>query len=197
MKFKRIVLFDFDGTLFRGDSTKEAFFLLFENWFSFILHYYLFNLKGIVILIFTGNALVLAECRRRVLLNNKQTLMLKFRYLDKANIFFESTLDVVKKYVKMDLRVVIISAGYFEVIEGYIADLFPATIIANSLLYPSKNSINYERKLEVLYERLGKDIEIMASYGNTEGDYAMLNAGQEAFLVDSFGQLSAYARGNV
>ena len=63
----QLVLFDFDGTLIKGDSTKLAYRTLYRSKLSFILSYYLRHLVSLLVLLLTAEEDSLRESRRVVL----------------------------------------------------------------------------------------------------------------------------------
>ena len=186
-KPKILALFDFDGTIIRGDSTKLAFKMLYKNKFAFIRGYYLKNSLGLLALIVTGDYTYLRELRRK-------DLVKRFEYLKSSQFaqvardqVFESVYHKALQYVQNDIEVVIVSAGYREVIRIVLGNDFQYQIIANSLHERNSKQINYENKVLLV----GKKYEgylVQSAYGNTKGDIPMLTLAEKAFWVDENGE---------
>jgi len=192
-KPKILALFDFDGTIIRGDSTKLAFKMLYKNKFAFIRGYYLKNSLGLLALIVTGDYTYLRELRRK-------DLVKRFEYLKSSQFaqvardqVFESVYHKALQYVQNDIEVVIVSAGYREVIRIVLGNDFQYQIIANSLHERNSKQINYENKVLLV----GKKYEgylVQSAYGNTEGDIPMLQLADRAFWVDENGRISEFSK---
>ena len=192
-KPKIVALFDFDGTIIRGDSTKLAFKMLYKNKFAFIRGYYLKNSLGLLALIVTGDYTYLRELRRK-------DLVKRFEYLKSSQFaqvardqVFESVYHKALQYVQNDIEVVIVSAGYREVIRIVLGNDFQYQIIANSLHERNSKQINYENKVLLV----GKKYEgylVQSAYGNTEGDIPMLQLADRAFWVDENGRISEFSK---
>lgn len=188
---KILALFDFDGTIIRGDSTKLAFKMLYKNQFAFVRGYYLKHSLGLLALIMTGDYTYLRELRRKDLVKS-------FEYL-KASQFvqvaqdqvFESVYNKALQHIQNDIGVVIVSAGYKEIIRIVLGNDFQYEIIANSILERNPKQINYENKVLMV----GKKYEgylVQSAYGNTKGDIPMLQLAEKAFWVDEHGEISEF-----
>jgi phosphoserine phosphatase len=192
-KPKILALFDFDGTIIRGDSTKLAFKMLYKNKFAFIRGYYLENSLGLLALIVTGDYTYLRELRRKDLVKRFEHLKsLQFAQVARDQIF-ESVYHKALQYVQNDIEVVIVSAGYRELIRIVLGNDFQYQIIANSLHERNPKQVNYENKVLLV----GKKYEgylVESAYGNTEGDIPMLQLAVRAFWVDENGRISEFSK---
>lgn len=191
-KPKIVALFDFDGTIIRGDSTKLAFKMLYKNKFAFICGYYLKNSLGLLVLILTGDYTYLRELRRKDLVKSFEHLKSsQFAQVARDQVF-ESVYHKALQYVQNDIEVVIVSAGYREIIRIVLGNNFQYQIIADSLHERNPKQINYENKVLMV----GKKYEgylVKSAYGNTKGDIPMLLLAEKAFWVDDIGKISEFS----
>jgi phosphoserine phosphatase len=106
---------------------------------------------------------------------------------------FESVYHKALQYVQNDIEVVIVSAGYRELIRIVLGNDFQYQIIANSLHERNPKQVNYENKVLLV----GKKYEgylVESAYGNTEGDIPMLQLAVRAFWVDENGRISEFSK---
>lgn len=189
---ERIVLFDFDGTLIKNDSTKLAHKSLYRSKLSFIIGYYLIHIVGLLVLIFTGKEERIRESRRIVLASRFDDIR-KSEFLNQARKrIFEQVYSQAKNHVNNDCSLVIISAGYYEIIQLIIGEDFKYEIIANSLFDKNVEIINYENKVTRLNLEFKSNYFVKAAYGNTKGDIPMLQLAEKAFWVDEHGEISEF-----
>ena len=187
-----VVIFDFDGTLIHGDSTKLAYRSLYESNFSFIIGYYFIHIVGLLVLIFTGNDVWIRESRRIVLASRFDDIR-KSEFLNQARKrIFEEVYGRAINHVNNDSSLVIISAGYYEIIRLIIGDDFKYEVIANSLFDKNPEVINYENKVTRLNLEFKSNYFVKAAYGNTKGDIPMLQLAEKAFWVDEHGEISEF-----
>jgi phosphoserine phosphatase len=194
MKRQKIVaLFDFDGTIIRGDSTKLAFKMLYKNKFAFIWGYYLKNSLAVLSLILTGDYTYLRELRRKDLVKSFEHLKFsQFPRVAREEVF-KSVYHRAVQYIQNDIRVVIVSAGYSEIIRIVLGNDFQYQIIANSLYERNPKQINFENKV-LMVEQKFKGYLVQSAYGNTKGDIPMLQLADKAFWVDENGRISEFSK---
>lgn len=189
----RLVLFDFDGTIIKGDSTKLAYRSLYSSKLSFVIGYYLIHIIGLLVLIFTGKDDRIRESRRIVLASRFDDIR-KSEFLNQARKrIFEQVYSRAINHVNNDCSLVIISAGYYEIIQLIIGDDLKYEIIANSLFDKNLEIINYENKVTRLNLEFKSNYFVKAAYGNTKGDIPMLQLAEKAFWVDENGEISEFS----
>lgn len=190
---KNIALFDFDGTFIKGDSTKIAYRSLYQSNLSFIIGYYFIHIVGLLVLIFTGKDDRIRESRRIVLASRFDDIR-KSEFLNQARKrMFEQVYSRAINHVNNDCSLVIISAGYYEIIQLIIGDDLKFEIIANSLFDKKPEAINYETKVIRLNTGFKSNFSVKAAYGNTKGDIPMLLLAEKAFWVDENGGISEFS----
>ena len=188
-----VVIFDFDGTLIQDDSTKLAYRSLYESNLSFIIGYYFIHIVGLLVLIFTGKDDRIRESRRIVLASRFDDIR-KSEFINQARKrIFEQVYGQAINHVNNDCSLVIISAGYYEIIQLIIGDQLKYKIIANSLFDKNPELINYENKVTRLNLEFKSNYFVKAAYGNTKGDIPMLQLAEKAFWVDENGEISEFS----
>jgi len=91
---KTICLFDFDGTLIKGDLTKLAFKRLYPSKFSFVKGYCLTHLVGVLFLAFSSERNILAS----------DLAMFKHSsFLTNDDLFHTGDIQSLKKAIKRKL----------------------------------------------------------------------------------------------
>lgn len=189
----RVVLFDFDGTLIKGDSTKLAYRSLYSSKLSFILGYYLIHIVGLIVLMFTGSENQLRESRRTFLASRFDDII-KSEFLNLAQKrVFKQVYSRAINHMNNDCSLIIISAGYSEIIRLIMGDDLEFRIIANSLFDRKPEVINYKNKVTRLNLEFNSNYFIKAAYGNTKGDIPMLELAEKAFWVDENGGISEFS----
>ena len=189
----RLVLFDFDGTIIKGDSTKLAYRSLYCSKLSFVIGYYLIHIIGLLVLILTGKDDRIRESRR-IVLASKYYELKKSDFIKQAQRSkFDQVWRCAKSYVDNGYRLIIISAGYKEIISSIIGDDLEYELIANSLFDRKPEVINYENKVTRLTLEYKSNYLVKAAYGNTKGDIPMLELAEKAFWVDENGRISEFS----
>ena len=189
---KNLALFDFDGTLIKGDSIRLAYRSLYRSKLSFIIGYYLIHVVSLLVLIFTGKDDQLKESRRRVLAARFDDIK-KSEFLYQAQMrMFEQVYGLARSHVNNDCSLIIVSAGYSEIIRLVIGDDLEYKIIANSLFEKRPEVINYENKVARLNLEIKSKYCVKVAYGNTKGDIPMLLLAEKSFWVDENGRISEF-----
>lgn len=187
-----LVLFDFDGTLLGGDSTKLAYKILYKNEVTFYLVYYVKFFKGFIVYFLTGNYSYLKELRRTHLERRFEILKSSsFTKTARKNLF-KIVYKELEGNIQKGNKVVIISAGYSELIRLIMGDELKYELIANSLFDKKSEAINYENKVTRLNLEYKSNYQVKAAYGNTKGDIPMLELAEKAFWVDEKGKISEF-----
>jgi phosphoserine phosphatase len=188
----QLVLVDFDGTLIQGDSTKLAYRAAYSSTISFLISYYTSHVLGLILLIFTGKDDYLRESRRVVLVAKFDEIKRSNFIVEAQKRMFEQVYSRAISYVNNGYGLVIISAGYSEIIRLIIGDNLTYELIANSLFDKEPEVINYENKIKRLNLKVKSTYFIKAAYGNTKGDIPMLQLAEKAFWVDENGRISEF-----
>lgn len=190
----QLVLFDFDGTLIKGDSTKLAYRTLYRSKLSFILSYYLRHLVSLLVLLLTAKEDSLRESRR-VVLASKFDKINKLEFINQSQSrLFDSVLSEAKNYSDNGYILIINSAGYSEIIRLIMGENLDYQLIANSLFDKKPEAINFENKVVRLNLKVKSTYFVKAAYGNSEGDIPMLRVAEKAFWVDENGKISEFVR---
>lgn len=185
---REIVLFDFDGTIIKGDSTKWFFKAVFNSKWNFYKAYYFKHLLYLFIFFVTKDYSKLKESRRVYIADWIE----KYGWIsfDASNLFFQNVLDVFLDHSNSDKQVIIISAGYYEIIEKIMPVGARHKIIANSLFEASENDINFENKVCALNQFITEPYRVSFAYGNSSGDLPMLDLAENSFLIDKSGKIN-------
>ena len=190
---KNVVIFDFDGTLIKGDSTKFAYRSLYKSKLTFFIGYYLIHVFGLLVLAFTGKDNEIRESRRTVLASRFDDIR-KSDFLKQAQKrLFEQVFARARNHVNNGCDLVIISAGYSEIIQLTMGEDLEYELIANSLFDKKPEVINYENKVTKLNLKVKTTYYVEAAYGNTKGDIPMLELAEKAFWVDKNGSISEFS----
>lgn len=177
----------------KGDSISLAFRSLYCSKLSFVIGYYLTHIIGLLVLILTGKDDRIRESRRIVLASRFDDIR-KSKFLNQARKkIFEEVYGRAINHVNNDSSIVIISAGYYEIIRLIIGDDFKYEVIANSLFDKNPEVINYENKVTRLNLEYKSNYFVKAAYGNTKGDIPMLQLAEKAFWVDENGEISEFS----
>ena len=187
-----VVVFDFDGTLLRGDSTKLMFKLLTSNKGWFIYYYYLIHFIGLIVYLFSGNDLRLMESRRKYLRKNSHKITPQLSAKLKRNLF-QNVESRMEYYLGKGDKCVIISAGFKEVINIILGNE-QIDVFASSIYEEIKVRLNFERKVDVINKFSLPEDESLIAFGNSAGDIPMLRIAKKAFWVDEHGEISEFER---
>ena len=185
-----VVVFDFDGTLLRGDSTKLIFKLLTSNKVWFIYYYYLIHFFGIMVYLFSGNDLRLMESRRKYLMRNSHKITPKFSAKLKRYLF-QNVVTRMEYYLDKGYKCVIISAGFKEIINIILRNE-QINVFASSIYEELKVRLNFERKVDIINKFSLAEDESLIAFGNSAGDMPMLRIAKQAFWVDEQGEISEF-----
>ena len=175
-----IIVFDFDGTLIKGDSIKLYCKWISFNLWDFILRY---HLRFRIIKFFNSNFDLKFE---RVKYFHKKQLkrnldINEFNLILKENLFFDSF--KILKESQSDSVVYIVSASFIEIIKSFCVNILNVNIIANNIdNFKTYNDINFKNKIKVLNSKIEGDYNIIRGYGNSKGDFDFMQISDQAFL---------------
>lgn len=178
----KICAFDFDGTLIKKDSIKLFCKWVCTNKIEFFLIYHLYfriltilnnqNLKFKRINYFY-NLMI----RRKLDINSFTKKLLNEEFLDSQILIS----DMKKKY-----HVIIISASFDFILQGY-SDYYNIPVFANSL--NNLIDLNYKNKVEVFKLNYSEDDILEIAYGNSEGDFEMLEYSKTPYFRTNKGEI--------
>jgi len=193
----KVVLFDFDGTIIRGDSVRILFRHLSSSRRNFIINYYVKNLLWIVLLVLFKDDRVLRESRRKVLAKKFVEENCENLRKDLSHHIFDSSMAEISKYSDGGYKIIIISAGFKEIIRCIMPNFIKCKIIANSMYTMNAIPINGEMKLSALGDELLDTPSIIAAFGNSNGDVPMLESAENPFWVLPSGEIIPYTKKHV
>ena len=177
---KIISVYDFDGTLIKGESIK-----LFCKWLSknFIDFYFTYHFRFRFLKIFNSNFDLKLERTKFYLkrqLKNKSNID-QFNSILKKHLF-EDSIRILKRD-QSNFDVYIVSASFSEIIESFCKNYLKANLITNNIeKYDTLNDINFKNKVASLKSNIKGDFNIVRGYGNSSGDFDFMNISDEAFL---------------
>ncbi|QOD62074.1 HAD-IB family phosphatase [Polaribacter haliotis] len=171
----KICAFDFDGTLIKNDSIKLfcrwvsnnqlEFLIVYHLYFRFILLFKDYNLK------FTRVAFFHKLYKKRKLdIQEFTKILLKDQFEDSENIINE---------MKKEYKVIIVSASFDFILSDY-SDYYGINLFANSL--NNKQDLNFSNKVYTIKSNFKKEDILEVAYGNSEGDFDMLESSKQAYF---------------
>ena len=180
MKYKNISVFDFDGTLIKGDSIK-----LYCKWLSKnIIDFYFTYHFGFRLLKIFNSKLDLKYERVKFYFKRQKKYDLKineFNSILKDNLF-EDSLGLIKNDLS-NLDVYVVSASFSEIIESFCLEFLKVNLITNNIEnYNTFNDINFKNKIKALKSNVKGDYNIVKGYGNSSGDFDFMQISDQAFL---------------
>lgn len=177
---KNIIVYDFDGTLIKGDSIK-----LYCKWLSKnILDYYFnYHFRFRLLKIFNRKFDIKYE---RVKFYFKRQKKFDFNINEFNSILkdylFEDSVDLIKESL-LNFDVYIVSASFSEIIESFCVNFLKVNLISNNLEnYNTLNDINFKNKVLALNANIIEDYNIIKGYGNSSGDFDFMKISEQAFL---------------
>lgn len=182
-----ISVFDFDGTLIKGDSIKLYCKWLSSNPIEFFFNYYI---KLIIKKLFNSDLDVKHErvryfYQKQVL--NKYNIN-QFNDILQANLF-EDSIKILEEN-KLKNNVIIVSANFTTVIGDFCNRFLNTKLIANDIKnYNSLTDINFQNKVICLDETLNNEYIIKKGYGNSIGDHNFMKISEKAYLRLSNGKI--------
>lgn len=175
-----IIVFDFDGTLIKGDSIKLYCKWLSENIIDFYFNYH-FRFRLLKIF---NDKLDLKYERVKFYFRRQKKYCLginEFNSILKDNLF-EDSLDLIKNDLS-DYDVYVVSASFSEIIESFCLEFLRVKLITNNIEnYDTLNDINFKNKIVVLKSNVKGCFNIVKGYGNSSGDFDFMQISDEAFL---------------
>jgi phosphoserine phosphatase len=176
----KICVFDFDGTIIKGDSIKLYCKWLSLNLFDFIFTY---HIRFRFIKIFNFNYdLKLERVKFYIKRQVKCDLDInEFNSILKDHLF-EDSLDLLKSN-QLNFDIYIVSASFSEIIESFCVEFLKANLITNNIEdYSISNDINFKNKITALNSNIKGDYIIVKGYGNSSGDFDFMKISDQAFL---------------
>ena len=141
---KKIIVYDFDGTLIKGDSIKLYCKWLSSNLFEFILNY---HIRFRLIKIFKPNIDIKHERVKFYFSRHlKNSLEIdEFNNMLKENLF-EDSMEILKKD-RLNYDVYLVSASFFEIIDSFCTTFLKVNLITNNIKnYNTSNDINFKKE---------------------------------------------------
>ena len=175
-----IVVFDFDGTLIKGDSIKLYCRWLSFNFIEFIYNYHIrFRLLKLI------NSNIDIKHERVKFYFNRQIQMNfdinEFNQILNENMF-DDVLDVLDAH-KFDNQLYVVSASFYEIINSFCKNFLKVNLITNNIIdYNTLNDINFKNKIIALDNSIKKKYNITFGYGNSSGDFDFMRISKKSFL---------------
>lgn len=190
---QRLILFDFDGTLTKGDSLL-AFFRFTHGRFHF-----LWNMSmSIPIIILWKLGILKAENGKNLIFNIFYKNWSKHKLEDFGKrfvveiiptILFKEAISLIKSYQKEGTKIALVSAST-DVYLQYFCQQYHLKCICTELLYENDiytgkfktRNCNKQEKVKRVNEIYNKnDFNKIIAYGNSSGDKAMMDWADESF----------------
>ena len=177
---KNIIVYDFDGTLIKGDSIK-----LYCKWLSrnIIDFYFTYHFKFRLLKI-SNSKLDLKYERVKFYFKRQKKYDLninEFNSILKDHLF-EDSLGLIKNDLS-NLDVYVVSASFSEIIESFCLEFLKVNLITNNIEnYNTFNDINFKNKIKALKSNVKGDYNIVKGYGNSSGDFDFMQISDQAFL---------------
>ena len=180
MEKTNIIVFDFDGTLIKGDSIKLYCKWLSKNIIDFYFTYHfrfrlskIFNYK--LDLKYERVKFYIKRQKKKKLSINEFNSVLK-------DHLFEDSLDLIKNDLS-NLDVYVVSASFSEIIESFCLEFLKVKLITNNIEnYNTLNDINFKNKIIALKSNVKGYYNIVRGYGNSSGDFDFMQISDQAFL---------------
>jgi len=176
----KVDVFDFDGTLIKGDSIKLFCKWVCKSKVEFLWRYYSFY--------FYFKTFKDLKFKRS---NFFHSLMIKrgkkiseFHCILNANLFKDS-IELIKPD---NLNRIVVSASFEEIIGSYCRDILNLESISNNL-NDHQLDVNYYQKLKSLRKKYGDDVIIRKAYGNSEGDFELLKNAKFSLYRNKKGEI--------
>ncbi len=187
MKYKNISVFDFDGTLIKGDSVKLYCKWLSKNILDF---YFTYHFRFRLLKIFNSKLDLKYE---RVKFYFKRQKKYDFNINEFNSILkdhlFKDSLELLERDLS-NLDVYIVSASFSEIIESFCVGFSKVNLITNNINnYNTLNDINFKNKITALKSNIKGDYNIVRGYGNGKGDFDFMKISEKAFLRLTNGEL--------
>ena len=180
MEKTNIIVFDFDGTLIKGDSIK-----LYCKWLSknIIDFYFTYHFRFRLLKIFNYKLdLKYERVKFYIKRQKKKKLSInEFNSVLKDHLF-EDSLDLIKNDLS-NLDVYVVSASFSEIIESFCLEFLKVKLITNNIKnYNTLNDINFKNKIIALNSNVKGYYNIVRGYGNSSGDFDFMQISDQAFL---------------
>jgi len=175
--------FDFDGTLIKGDSIKHFARWVSRNKPEFYIKYY-----GLIF--FSSSLTRLKFVRVEYFYRKMQERALSIEDFDTllSKMMFEDTYPLLEQ---TEDDVLVVSASFKEIIGSFCKRTLKVELISNELSRPEID-VNGYHKVIALKESKGDDVIINKAYGNSKGDYPLLDYALKGYLRTSRGFLVDY-----
>jgi phosphoserine phosphatase len=175
-----IIVFDFDGTLIKGDSIK-----LYCKWLSknIIDFYFTYHFRFRLLKIFNYK-LDLKYERVKFYIKRQKKYYLSINEFNSVlkDHLFEDSLDLLKNDLS-NLDVYVVSASFSEIIESFCLEFLKVKLITNNIKnYNTLNDINFKNKIIALNSNVKGYYNIVRGYGNSSGDFDFMQISDQAFL---------------
>jgi phosphoserine phosphatase len=177
---RNIVIFDFDGTLIKGDSI-----ILYCKWLSknIIEFYFTYHFRFRLLKMFNSK-LDLKYERVKFYFKRQKKYGLNINEFNSIleDHLFKDSLALLKED-QSNFEVYVVSASFSEIIESFCLEFLRVNLIANYIeKYDTLSDINFKNKVASLKSNIKGNFNIVRGYGNSSGDFDFMNISDEAFL---------------
>ena len=175
-----IVVFDFDGTLIKGDSIKLYCKWLSSNCVEFIFNYHI----RLRVINFVRRTVDLKH--ERVKFYYERQMKQSFDINEFGQILKENLFDDVLEVLEtdgMNNELYIVSASFSEIIDTFCTGFLKVNVITNNIEdYNALNDINHKNKVIALNDNIKTNYRITVGYGNSSGDFDFMSISKKAYL---------------
>lgn len=196
---KKIAVFDFDGTLFQGDATKDFCWFYYRKktlksyYFLIQLTYWFINHLGLISTTkFKSKFIAFLNNSNTEQINNLLTLF----WEQKRAFVREHLLKEINELKKNDIYIVVISASPELFIKDFCLSLGINAVIGSQLIVKNnkysllKNCRGKEKLIRLKQAIPG--FEMVAAYSDNEDDAALLKLAENGYWVDKKGLISPF-----
>ena len=190
----KLALYDFDGTLYNGDTSIDFCFFIYKRYFLRSIY---FPYQVLLYLIYSLGLMSVEKFKERFYIFLKgispaksEELLRIFWEQKFPSKFNQELLQIISKQKKDDIKIVCISASPTLFLTPMKEKSGIDVLIGTELIYEKnryrltgKNCSGYEKKIRLKKEFDLNRVKIVQAYGDNKTDIFMLGLAEESFFV--------------